>query len=76
MAPGDYIAISPPEQLPVFTLADPDQSFSITIVDDTFAELEEQFTAVLENLADQTNFPRVTVAPDVATITIEDDDGK
>ena len=76
MAPGDYIEIPPPPQLPVFTLANPQRCFDVIITDDNRYEPDEQFTVLLMNLDDQTNFPRVMVNPDVATVIIEDDDGK
>ena len=77
VASDDYIALASSEQLPdAFTLNRRQQCFDIVIINDNFAERDEQFNVTLTNLAAQTNFPRVTVSPDVATIIIEDDDGK
>ena len=76
MASGDFSAFPPPEQLPnSFTLARSRQCFEVTIMDDTIPEPEQQFTVML-NLVARTNFPRVRVDPDLATIIIEDNDSK
>ena len=75
--PEDYIAFPPLEQLPdSFTPARSRQCFNVVIINDTIPEIVEQFTVTLTDLVDQTNFPRISVNPDLATITIEDDDSK
>ena len=53
------------------------QSFNVDIVDDDDYESTEDFTVSL-TLASVENFDssRVTIDPNVATITITDDDGK
>ena len=77
VAPDDYTVFPLPERLPnPFTRARRQQCFDVAITDDNTAELDEQFTVVLTNLVAQTNFSRVTVTPDVANITIVNDDGK
>ena len=77
VAPDDYAAFPPPEQLPsAFTLDRRRQCFNAAIINDAILEGQEQFTVSLMNLVAQTNFPRVAVAPEVATIIILDDDGE
>ena len=77
VAPDDYTAFPPPEQLPdSFTLARRRQCFDVAIMNDTIFEVQEQFTVTLINLVAQTNFPEVTIDPALATIIIEGDDGK
>ena len=55
-----------------------DLSFNVSIVDDSIPEDTEMFNATLTlDPADQArlgNRTRVTVSPDVATVTIQDDD--
>ena len=53
-------------------------SFNVTIVDDSIPEDAEMFTAslTLDHAAQARLGNRVTVLPDVATITIQDNDGK
>ena len=53
-------------------------SFNVSIVNDSIPEDAEMFTASLTlDPADQVRLSnRLTVLPDVATITIQDDDGK
>ena len=53
-------------------------SFNVSIEDDMIPEENEEFTATLTlSPADQARFGNlVTVAPDLATVTIMDDDGK
>ena len=52
-------------------------SFNVSIVDDMISENDETFTARLTLApADRARLGnRVTVNPDLATVTIEDDDG-
>ena len=52
-------------------------SFNVSIVDDMIPEDDEDFTASLTLApADRTRLgTRVTVDPDLATVTIEDNDG-
>ena len=50
-------------------------SFNVSIVNDTIPENAEMFSVSLTlDPADQAR--RVTVSPDVATVTIQDNDGK
>ena len=77
VAPDDYTAFPPPEQLlDAFTLTRLRQCFDVVIRNNNMYEPDEQFTVNLTNLTDQTNYPRVTVDPDLVTIFIQDDDGE
>ena len=53
-------------------------SFNVSIVNDNITEDDETFSASLTlDPADQARLGnRVTVSPDVATVTVKDDDGK
>ena len=45
---------------------------SVAIIEDNLVEIIEDFTALLTN----PNLPRLTVAPDTATVSIPNDDGE
>ena len=76
VAPGDYTAFPSPDHLPdAFTPASRRQCFNVVITDDAVAEPEEQFTVNLTLVANS-NFSRITVDPDLATIIILDDDSE
>ena len=52
-------------------------SFTVSIVNDNIPEDVEMFNVSLTlDPADQDRLGRVTVSPDVATVTVQDDDGK
>ena len=52
-------------------------SFNVSIVNDSIPEDAEVFNVSLTlDPADQARLGNVTVSPDVATVTILDDDGK
>ena len=53
-------------------------SFNVSILDDSIPEDAEMFsTSLTLDLADQARLDnRVIVSPDVATVTIQDNDGK
>ena len=77
VAPGDYVALTN------FTLGpfnnDVRQlSFNVSIVNDSIPEDAEMFNVSLTlDPADQARLGNCsTVSPDVATVTIQDDDGK
>ena len=76
IAPGDYGAPSG-FSLGPFSNSVRQLSFNVSIVDDAIPENDEDFTANLTLApADRARLGnRVTVNPDVATVTIEDDDG-
>ena len=72
----DYVPFPPPEKLPnAFTLATRQQCFDVDIINDNIPELDKQFTVDLRNLP-TSNFPRVRVEPDEATILIMDNDSE
>ena len=75
VAPGDYGALNNSHLIP---LSNDELSFNVSIVNDSIPEDDEMFTASLTlDPADQARLGnRVRVSPDVATITIQDDDGK
>ena len=73
IAPSDYSALAD-FLLGPFSNTVRRLSFNVSIVDDMIPENNEDFTASLTlALAGLGN--RVTVDPDLATVTIEDDDG-
>ena len=76
IAPSDYGALTD-FLLGPFSNSVRQLSFSVSIVNDANPEDDEDFTARLTLLpADQTRLGnRVTVDPDLATVTILDDDG-
>ena len=75
-APGDYGALTD-FPLGPFSNSVRQLSFNVSIVDDMIPENDETFTANLTlSPADRARLGnRVTVNPDLATVTIEDDDG-
>ena len=76
IAPSDYGALTD-FSLGPFSDSVRQLSFNVSIVDDMIPENDETFTANLTLLpADRARLGnRVTVNPDLATVTIEDDDG-
>ena len=76
-APSDYDALTD-FRLGPFTNDVRQLSFNVSIVNDMIPEDDEDFTASLRlSPADQFMLDNlVTVAPDLATVTILDDDGK
>ena len=76
VAPGDYGALAG-FSLGPFSDSMRQLSFNVSIVDDMIPEDNEDFTARLTLLpADRTRLgTRVTVDPDLATVTIADNDG-
>ena len=76
IAPGDYGTLADFSVGP-FSDSVRQLSFNVSIVDDMIPENNEDFTASLTlSPADRTRLgTRVTVQPDLATVTIEDDDG-
>ena len=74
VAPGDYGALSNIHLIP---LSSDELSFNVSIVNDNIPEDVEMFNvSLILDPADQARLGnRVTVSPDVATITIQDDDG-
>ena len=76
VAPGDYGALAG-FSLGPFSDSVRQLSFNVSIVDDMIPEDDEDFTARLTLApADRTRLgTRVTVDPDLATVTIEDNDG-
>ena len=76
VAPGDYGALNN-FCLGPFNNDVRQLSFNVSIVNDSIPEDDEMFTASLTlDPADQARLGnRVVVSPDVATITIQDDDG-
>ena len=76
IAPGDYGALTG-FRLGPFSDSVRQLSFNVSIVNDAIPEDDEDFTARLTLLpADQARLRnRVTVQPDLATVTILDDDG-
>ena len=76
IAPGDYGALTDFAVGP-FSDSVRQLSFNVSIVDDMIPENNENFTARLTLApADRTRLgTRVTVDPDLATVTIEDNDG-
>ena len=76
VAPGDYGALADFSVGP-FSDSVRQLSFNVSIVDDMIPEDDEDFTASLTLApADRTRLgTRVTVDPDLATVTIEDNDG-
>ena len=76
IAPGDYGALTD-FSLGPFSDSVRRLSFNVSIVDDMIPEDDEDFTASLTlSPADRTRLgTRVTVDPDLATVTIEDSDG-
>ena len=77
IAPSDYGALAD-FLLGPFSNTVRRLSFNVSIVDDVIPENNEDFTASLTLApADRARLgTRVTVDPDLATVTIEDDDGK
>ena len=77
IAPGDYGALTD-FSLGPFSNSARQLSFNVSIVDDVIPENNEDFTASLTlSPADRARLGnRVTVDPDLATVTIMDDDGK
>ena len=75
-APSDYDTLAG-FSLGPFSNSVRQLSFNVPIVNDTFPEDDEDFTASLTlSPADGARLgTRVTVDPDLATVTIEDDDG-
>ena len=77
VAPGDYRALT---NFPLGPFSDDvrELSFNVSIVNDSIPEDAEMFNVSLTlEPADQARLGnRVIVSPDVATITIQDDDGK
>ena len=75
-APSDYGALAG-FSLGPFSNSVRQLSFNVSIVDDMIPEDDEDFTARLTLApADRTRLgTRVTVDPDLATVTIEDNDG-
>ena len=75
-APSDYGALTD-FRLGPFSNSVRQLSFNVSIVNDMIPEDDEDFTASLTlSPADRTRLgTRVTVDPDLATVTIEDDDG-
>ena len=67
-APSDYIDTAVDLS---FSPSETEGCASITIVDDTVLEGAEQFTATLQG-----NFGRITLEPNLATVTIGDNDRK
>ena len=76
IAPGDYGALAG-FSLGPFSNSVRQLSFNVSIVDDMIPEDDENFTArLILAPADRTRLgTRVTVDPDLATVTIEDNDG-
>ena len=76
IAPGDYGALTD-FSLGPFSNSVRQLSFNVSIVDDMIPENNENFTASLTLApADRARLgTRVTVDPDLATVTIEDNDG-
>ena len=54
-----------------FAPGDTSDCADVIIADDTILEAQEQFTTTLQG-----NIDRVTLDPDLATVTIGDNDGK
>lgn len=52
------------------------QCVDIPITVDTIQELDETFTVTLSLPSSNPDFPPIRVDPDLATVTIEDDDGQ
>jgi len=77
IAPGDYGALTD-FRLGPFSNSVRQLSFNVSIVNDVIPEDDEVFNASLTlTPADQATFGDVvTVAPDLASVTILDDDGK
>ena len=75
VAPGDYGALNNSHLIP---LSNDELSFNVSIVNDSIPEDDEMFNVslILDPAAQARLGNRVTVSPDVATITIQDDDGK
>jgi len=73
---ADYVSIM--TTLATFTNDQPRQCFNVSIVNDVIPEDDEVFNASLTlSPADQATFGElVTVAPDLASVTILDDEGK
>ena len=76
IAPGDYGTLTD-FRLGPFSHSVRQLSFNVSIVNDAIPEDDEDFTARLTLLpADQARLRnRVTVQPDSATVTIQDDEG-
>ena len=77
VAPGDYGNLTN-YRLGPFNNSVRQLSFNVSIVNDNIPEDVEMFNVSLTlDPADQDRLGnRVTVSPDVATVTIQDDDGK
>ena len=77
VAPGDYDTLTN-FRLGPFNNDVRQLSFNVSVVDDNIPENGEMFRVSLTlDPADQARLgSRVTVSPDVATVTIQDDDGK
>ena len=77
VAPGDYDAFTN-FRLGPFNNDVRQLSFNVSIVNNNIPEETEMFNVILTlDLADQARLGNgVTVSPDVATVTIQDDDGK
>ena len=77
VAPGDYGNLMD-FRLGPFNNSVRQLSFNVSIVDDNILEDDETFSASLTlDPADQDRLGnRVIVSPDVATLTIQDNDGK
>ena len=77
VAPGDYGGLT---NFPLGSFSNDVRqlSFNVSIVNDSIPEDAEMFSASLTlDLAGQARLDsRVTVSPDVATVTIQDNDGK
>ena len=69
--PGDY-SLSP--QPITFSDSNPTRVIPVIIVDDSDIEPLERFTATLT--VDRSQFPGVSLAPDLAEVEITDNDGE
>ena len=69
LAGSDYITTS--RQLD-FSASNVEICTNVSTVEDDMFEDDEQFRATLDDIG---NLPRLTVQPDEATVTIENDDG-
>ena len=78
VAPGDYGALNNFHLIPLSNDDVHQQSFNVSIVNDSIPEDPEMFSVslTLDPAAQARLDNRVIVSPDVATVTIQDDEGK
>ena len=74
VAPLDYVAVT---EVLTFTSTSTEQMVQVTIENDDLLEIDEVFRAMLDHeLVNADDVGRVMLTPDVATVTILDDDSE